>query len=194
MLLLKPELYAESVEGHLASIRKLAIESFAAKRCARFESWACCWRMWARQVSRHEGLNPSASIRFGGRRCANIVDLGRENERQTRVQRDVLQLPGEESHRAKGSRVAVLPELLQPFRGLREYQGVAESHANESRGAAMSVTDSIKAMPTPLYSIVDRKTGVYWGKGIFWDKQSAESQRMLLASKYGNRDLRVVGR
>ena len=44
-----------------------------------------------------------------------------------------------------------------------------------------------------MYWIIDIKTGCRWANGAtFTSKQSAEAACMLLVSKYGNNDLRVV--
>jgi len=43
------------------------------------------------------------------------------------------------------------------------------------------------------YWIVDYKTGVAWAEGgAFKDKQIADSERLRLADKYWNPDLRIV--
>jgi hypothetical protein len=50
-------------------------------------------------------------------------------------------------------------------------------------------------MTTKHFWIIDRKTGCTWAMGgAFRDKQIAEAECLRLKWKYGNQDLRVVGR
>lgn len=65
----------------------------------------------------------------------------------------------------------------------------------------MNLIDRLRALPSkpdpdqPLYQVVDRQTGCAWAMGAYFgSRQVAQTICMLLESKYGNHDLRVVRR